>query len=375
MKLPKLSSSKLPKLLVLVSPGGAAMYRDVAETCAALRDEYDLLVLAPPEERARFERLGIAFRKWRPAGFIGMGTSIRILRRVVERSTPDLVHAHGFPAASVALGTFPAALATRTIVTFHDPQRDKELPRKLVERRFPVYLARAAAVVATYPSLAQQLGQRLGLAPDTFAVIPHGVALPGHGASAPLARPALRKGPLVGWLGSLAADRAWETAIDGFKAVRERYPEARLEIGGTGRARQFIAAHVRQQKLTAAVTFRGDISAAELFAGIDVLVVPISRDAQPHPPLEALVAGVPLVAGNAGALADAVGEMPTGWLVDDDPEGIAAGIVAAWERIDEAWLGASEQRASAQRRYAREAVVARYRALYERALESASTIT
>jgi glycosyltransferase involved in cell wall biosynthesis len=291
-----MSSTTRKKMLVLVSPGGTAMYRDVAEMCAALRDEYEIMVLASPEERQRFMIDGIAYTRWRPAGFIGMGISVSRLRRIAQRFEPDVVHAHGFPAASVALGTFPAELAARTVVTFHDPQRDKELPKKLVERRFPAYLARAAAVVATYPSLARTLGTRLGVPPDTFTIIPHGVPLPVRGSGAPLARPALRSGPLVGWLGSLAADRAWETAIDGFKAVLARYPDARLEIGGTGRARQFIAAHVRHQKLTGAVTFRGDIEAAELFTGIDVLVVPISRDAQPHPPLEALVAGVPLVA-------------------------------------------------------------------------------
>jgi glycosyltransferase involved in cell wall biosynthesis len=363
-----MSSTTRKKMLVLVSPGGTAMYRDVAEMCAALRDEYEIMVLASPEERQRFMIDGIAYTRWRPAGFIGMGISVSRLRRIAQRFEPDVVHAHGFPAASVALGTFPAELAARTVVTFHDPQRDKELPKKLVERRFPAYLARAAAVVATYPSLARTLGTRLGVPPDTFTIIPHGVPLPVRGSGAPLARPALRSGPLVGWLGSLAADRAWETAIDGFKAVLARYPDARLEIGGTGRARQFIAAHVRHQKLTGAVTFRGDIEAAELFTGIDVLVVPISRDAQPHPPLEALVAGVPLVAGNAGALADAVGDMPTGWLVDDDPDGIAAGVADAWEKIDEAWLGANEQRGVAAERYSRDAVLARYRKIYERAM-------
>ena len=179
------------------------------------------------------------------------------------------------------------------------------------------------------------LGARLGYDAERFEVIPHGVDDAAY--REPLARPAARNGPIVGWLGSLSADRAWETAIDGFKSVLARFPEARLEIGGKGRARQFIAAHVRLQKLGAAVTFRGDVPASAVFTAIDMLVVPISRDAQPHAPLEALVAGVPLIAGNAGALADAVGPMRTGWLVDDDPDGFAAGIADAWERIDEAW--------------------------------------
>ncbi len=357
-----------PKLLVLASPEGGAMYRDVEQLCAALRDEYEILVLASPDERTSFARARVAYKRWRPSGLIGMGTSISKLRRVAQRFAPDVVHAHGFPAVSVALGTFPAPLAKRTVATFHDPQRDKELPRKLVERRFPAYLGRAAAVVVTYPSLAHSLSTRLAIPPQTFTIVPHGVTAGGE--SAALARPALRSGPVVGWLGSLSADRAWETAIDAFKTVRQRYPEARLELGGTGRARQFIAAHVRHQKLTDAVSFRGDVAARELFAAIDLLMVPLSRDAQPHAPLEALVAGIPVIASNAGALADAVGAMETGWLVDDDPAGFAAGVVDVWERIDEAWSGADAQRDVAKARYSLETVLARYRALYERAMDA-----
>jgi glycosyltransferase involved in cell wall biosynthesis len=60
--------------------------------------------------------------------------------------------------------------------------------------------------------------------------------------------------------------------------------------------------------------------------------------------------------------------MPTGWLVDDDPDGIAAGVADAWEKIDEAWLGANEQRGVAAERYSRDAVLARYRKIYERAM-------
>ena len=128
------------KLLVLVSLDADAMARDVEEHCKSLVDRYDVLALVPPKERERFARLGVAVKVWRPAGIFGMGRSIATLRRVATRFAPDVVHAHGFPAVAVALGTFPQELAARTIATFHDPQRDKELPRKLVERKLPGYL-------------------------------------------------------------------------------------------------------------------------------------------------------------------------------------------------------------------------------------------
>ncbi len=354
-----------PKLLMLVSPEGDAMMRDVAALCTALRDEYEIRVLAVADERKRFEAAGAAFTRWRPAGFVGMGISISRLRRTVEREQPDVVHAHGFPAIAVALGTFPNRLAKRTIATFHDPQRDKELPKKLIERKLPAYLRRGAALVATYAALARALEARLLLDDGTIQVIPHAVAEPPAGT--PLTRPPARPGPVVGWSGSLSADRSWETAIDAFVKVHAERPEARMQIAGTGRARQFIAAHARHAGVADAVEFRGEIGVAELFADIDLLVVPRSRDAQPQAPLEALVWGIPAVAANVGALAEAIGPFPTGWLVDDDAEGFRLGIEDAWSKIDEAWAGAAAQRVEAAP-FGLERVLAAYRALYARAL-------
>jgi glycosyltransferase involved in cell wall biosynthesis len=352
---------------MLASPEGDAMLRDVAALCAALRDEYQIRVLAVNDERERFEATGATFDRWRPAGFIGMGASISKLRRTVEREGPEVVHAHGFPAIAVALGTFPNRLARRTVATFHDPQRDKELPKKLVERRLPGYLRRGAALTATYESLARALEQRLILDDGAIAVVPHGVDLPS--GDAPLTRPPARPGPVVGWNGSLSADRAWETAIDAFVKVHARRPEARMQIAGSGRARQFIAAHARNAGVAGAVEFRGEIGAAELFAAIDVLIVPISRDAQPQAPLEALAWGIPVVAANVGALAEAVAPFPTGWLVDDDAEGFRLGIEDVWSKIDEAWAGAAAQRPGAAK-FGRERTLEAYRERYRRALAS-----
>jgi glycosyltransferase involved in cell wall biosynthesis len=354
----------MSKLLVLVSPEGDAMHRDVYESVLAARDRHDVFVLAPPAECERYRRAGIACDRFRPAGIVGMATSISKLRKTTERFAPDTIHAHGFPAVAAALGTVPASIAARTIATFHDPQRDRELPEKLVERRLPGYLRRAAALTATYPSLARALEARLGLAEGSMLVIPHGVDV--DLLEAPLARPPARPGPIVGWSGRLHADRSWETVIDGFALVHATLPDARLELAGGGRARQFIAAHVRQQKLADVVTFRGEIAPRELFSTIDVLAVPVSRDSMPHAPLEALVAGVPAIGANAGALADVLEPYEAAWLVPDDAEGFRDGILDAWTRIDAAWERAASERTAARATYGREATAAAFEALYER---------
>ncbi len=349
-------------LLVLLSPEGDAAARDVAEHCARIADAYEITVLATRERRSLFEAAGAAFVPFRPSGIFGMGASISTLRKTVTRLAPTIVHAHGYPATSVALGTFPTSLASRTIVTFHDPLREGELPKRLVERKLPGYVRRAHAVTATYPSLVASTEKRFAIDDGTVRLIPHGVEVPT--GDAPLARPAGRSGPIVGWRGALAADRAWEVAIDALARTRERLPDARLLIAGDGRARQFVNAYVRTNGLAPYVTFLGAVDSATFFAQIDCLLVPISRDAQPQPLLEGLAWGVPVIAANAGALADAVGPLETGWLVDDDAMGFADGVVAAWSGIDAAFAGAARERHAAREQFRRESVTAAYLSLY-----------
>ena len=351
-----------PKLLVLLSPEGDAAARDVAEHCARIADAYDITVLGTRERRAQFA--AFAYKNFRPSGIFGMGASISTLRRTATRLNPEIVHINGFAAASVALGTFPTSFASRAIVTFHDPLREGELPKRLVQRKFPGYLRRAHAITTTYASLAESVRNRFAGASSAVAIIPHGVDDRGAHADAPLARPPGRSGPILGWRGALAADRAWEVAVDALARTRETFADARLLIAGDGRARQFVNAYVRTNGLAPYVTFLGDVPAADFFTAIDVLLVPISRDAQPHAPLEGLVWGVPVIAANGGALAEAVGAMETGWLVDDDAVSFAAGVADAWPRIDAAWQGAAEQRTFARERYDRDVVTRAYDALY-----------
>lgn len=352
-----------PKLLVLVSRNGEAMKRDVLETAAALRERFELKALAPRDAAAAFERLGIPVERWRPSGLAGVFFGIRKLRRLTEAFQPDAIAAHNFGAVALALGTYPQHFASRTIAIFHDPMRDRELPAKFVDRRLSKDLRRAAKLVAVNPSFARALEHRFDLGAGSIAVVPHGIAISLE--AAPAARPSNRPGPVLGWSGALVADRSWEVAIDAVALVRKEFPDARLVIAGSGPARQFVAAHARERKAGSFVELRRDLSNAELFAAIDLLLVPSSLDAQPQILLEAAACGIPTIGANAGAIADALRDLDAAWLVPDDAEGFAEGVRDAWPRIDAAWSSGMAQRGAARSAYAREVVHAESAALAE----------
>jgi glycosyltransferase involved in cell wall biosynthesis len=340
-----------PKLLVLVSPRGDAMKREVLWQASVLRETFELRCVAHPDDAAAYGALDVATDHWNPLGNSGIKRALGTLRTVLTGFEPDIVHAHGFSAISLALGALAEPLTHRTIAFFHDLLRGEELPDRFVIERFPTFAQRAAHLVCVTPSLARSLERTLQLGEGRIVVIPHGIAPSFAGE---YARPSRRPGPLLGWSGRLRGERSWGVAIDALALVKKSLPDARLAIAGDGPARSIVQEYASDKRVSAKVAFRGTLADEALFAGIDLLLVPRSDDAQPHALLEALSWGMPVIAGNGGALADALAACEAGLLVEDDAAGFARGIAATWSDIDAAWERAASRRAVARTMYDRD---------------------
>jgi glycosyltransferase involved in cell wall biosynthesis len=328
------------KLLFLASAGGAAMRRSLRWAIEGAAPAYELRMLAPDAETKALRDCGVPTESWRPAGLFNVLRSINVLRRAVERFEPDAIHAFGWTAGAVALGALPTRFARRTLVTLQDPIRKNEMPKTFVEKRLPELFARSWAVHCAYETLRRVLVDALGVPSAKARVVPYAVGSADPGA---LPRPAGRPGPIVGYAGRLESDRAWEIAIDAAARVAKALPQARLAMGRSGPVAGLVRAHARSAGIAERTAFLDDVSMAELFAGIDMLVVPGSFDGLPYALVEALVAGVPLIGADAGGIADTLAPY-AGWLVPDDARGFGAGIEEAWSGIDAAWEAAQAQR-------------------------------
>ncbi len=349
--------------MMLVSPAPEAMLRDCYELAGRLADRTHLLILAPAAEERTLRRLGVRVDVWTPAGLLSVLRSIGSLRRSVERFQPDVIQIFGYSAGVVALGALDPQWTDRAILSLYAPLRPRELPKKFVAQRLPGLLKRPARIVCAYPSLAEDLIMEHGGESGSIHVIPPSIATPFPDAAV---RPAGRLGPVFGFAGPVDADHAWEYGVDALALVHRDLPEARFRILGEGPLRAFVHAHAKtkSQKVAETVEFAPRQATAEFFNSIDMLLVPESRDPLPHVMLEALVAGVPVVAANSGARADTLGPFETGWLVPPDAEGFASGIRAVWADAAGAWAGALRQRAAAYERYGWATVDAAWDALY-----------
>jgi glycosyltransferase involved in cell wall biosynthesis len=341
------------RILHLVSAGGGAMRRSVAEYVHAFElTAKEQRMLAPDAEAKVLRTLGVPIESWKPAGLFNVLRSIGALRRSVERYAPDTIVAYGWTAAAVGLGALAPKQASRIIVRLQDPIHHGEMPKPFVEKRLPELLQRAAAVSCAYDSLAQRV-VGFGVAPERVSVSPYPIA---PGAREPIERMRTRGGPVMGLLQRLEADRAWEIAIDTLAELKPRFPEARLWLAGDGPVVSLVRAYARQRGVVDEISFFGEMPARDVMPGVDLLLVPGSRDAMPYALLEALVLGVPVVAANIPGIADVLAPFPGAWLVPDDGHGFAHGVATVWPDIDLAWDAAQRQRDAAADAFAPEKI-------------------
>ncbi len=352
----------MKRVLHLVSAGGPAMRRTVAETTRMFGPETEQRMLAPDAEAKVLRPFGVPIESWRPAGLFNVLRSIGALRRSVERYEPDVILAYGWTAAAVGLGALAPRYARRIVARLQDPIRDGEMPKPFYEKRLPELLQRAGAISCAYEKLARQVTEHLGVAPERVSVLPYPIA---SGSALALERTPGRPGPILGLVQRLEADGAWGTAIDALAELKPRFPDARLWLAGDGPVLPLVRQYARQKGVLDEISFFGNMPAAEVESGLDLLLVPQSRDALPYALLEALVHGVPVIAANVAGIADLLAPFAGAWLVPDDGHGFAHGVATVWPQIDAAWAAARAQRAEAAAAFDAATIQGAMFALYE----------
>jgi pectate lyase/glycosyltransferase involved in cell wall biosynthesis len=141
--------------------------------------------------------------------------------------------------------------------------------------------------------------------------------------------------PVIGTLAKIRSKKAVGTLVTAFHRVLKDWPEAHLVLVGGLRedsepeVREAIALH----GLADRVTFGGSVQradAARYIRGMDVFVHPALHEGCPNAILEAMLAGVPIVATAVGAIPEVITHGVEGILVDPagSPEALGEGISA-----------------------------------------------
>ena len=140
--------------------------------------------------------------------------------------------------------------------------------------------------------------------------------------------------PLVGVIGRLVSDKAQDDFLRAAALLRERRPDVRFVLVGTGTSEGALRAQAAGLGLAGAVAFLGfrdDIP--QITAALTISVLPsVGCEASPAVLKEALACGVPVVATDIGGAREIVRDGETGLIVPPrHPERLAGAILSLLE--------------------------------------------
>jgi glycosyltransferase involved in cell wall biosynthesis len=242
--------------------------------------------------------------------------TIELAAQFVHEHGVDVMHAH--LANAHVLGALVCALTDRPCVaTIHGravPMLDFEAHRMSDNMHMSV-VCRAAESHAL----------AIGVARDRLHLVPNGVPPP-HAAE-PAATLAASLGlpadtPLVGFVGRLSPEKAPDLFVRMAAQLMPKHARAAFVVIGDGPMRERLEAEARLLGIDSRMRFIGERrDVLPLLPSLTALVVPSHAEGMPLALMEAMAAGVPVVATSVGGIPELVTHLHTGLLVNPGEPG------------------------------------------------------
>jgi glycosyltransferase involved in cell wall biosynthesis len=282
--------------------------------------------------------------------------------RILRRERPDVVHTHTAKAGFVGRVAAWLAGVPCVVHTFHGHVFAGYFsPAKT---RLYLWLERFCArlssrIIVLSAQLKRELTEVYHIAPPgVFEIVPLGFELGSFAAiqgddggfRAQIGVPA--GVPLVGIVGRLVPIKNHDLFLKAAALVVRNLPDAQFVIVGDGERRAALTTQAQALGLADRVRFAGWITdLVPVYQALDVAVCSSINEGLPVNLIEAMAAGVPIVATRVGGVPDLLEEGRLGAVVaPDDAAGLAAQIVEA----------ASSGKAAARTLAAREAALREY---------------
>jgi len=307
---------------------------------------------------SRVSELGDPIARFPIYGFGKPGTARQLLRfaRWCRRNEIAVVHAweiysnvFGLPGA--ALAGVPLRIGSR---------RGLGGPRAV--RRLQTLACRTAhRMVANSRAAAEQLIAQ-GVPEARIDVILNGIDL----SMFPL-RPNVGRPRTITMVACLREGKRIDVLIAAAPRILARYPDVQFQIVGDGPCRERLAAQATAAGVHPRIQFMGhrdDVPA--ILSASDVFVLPSESEASPNVILEAMAAGLPVVASRVGGIPELVADGVTGDLVPPgDSDALAAALLNLLEQPARGAAYGRAGRACIEQRYSFERMVMQFETLYE----------
>ncbi len=322
------------------------------------------------ELAARARDLGLHVEMLDCAGKIDLGAVFR-LRKVIARLHTDVLHCHGYKAdvyGSLAAWQTGAVLVS-TCHNWPDPSTRMRAYAKLDR----LVLRKFNRVVAVSPEVVKLLVQS-GVPRFIVDEVFNGVEVERFRSTKPvLRRDTEQRECVIGYVGRLTPEKGGAVLLTAAEQLLRLRPNVRFVFVGDGRARVQWEELTRSLGISERIEFLGVRSdVPQIYASIDLLVLPSFAEGMPMCLLEAMAAGKAVIATSVGDVARIIVPGETGLLIPPgDPKALCSAMLRL---VDDKELRARFAEAGHKRvkeRFSADSMATSYLSIYSGAMQAA----
>jgi glycosyltransferase involved in cell wall biosynthesis len=305
--------------------------------------------------------------------------------QLIPKLKLDIIHTHHPVLLGQTAATKARDLNLPLVFTFHTqyqeythyipfPQEQvQEFLKSTVMNWMREFMRKCQHIVIPSESMRSILVDEYGLV-DRFSVIPTGIDItPYKKADGSALRAQWNWGndKVIISAGRLAEEKNWGTLLRAFALAQKTQPNIRLVLLGDGPQADALRQLVGELEITERVTFAGKVpfpevpnylKAADLFAFASI------TETQGLVTLEAMAAGLPVVAVDASGTRDILEDGKQGFLTQNDEQDLANGLMKVLE--DSSLVGKFKSAAlRTSRAYDNHRLARKMLKVYERAIE------
>ena len=277
--------------------------------------------------------------------------------RAVRDLRPHIFQANLPTTFSCQYGILAALLApgVSVVVVEHSPIESASGLQRFLKRTLS---RRLGAHLSIGMSSARAAERAIGLREGSIRTIYNGVA-------APAAEPTYEQHepPIIGSLGRLSPEKGYDVLVRALASL----DGVRLVLVGDGPERADLLALAQDLGVADRLEITGwKVNARDYLGGFDVFVLPSRFEGLPLSVIEAMLAGLPVVATNVGSLSEAVLDDETGLLIPPgDPAALAEALRSLLDDPERRRRMGERGLRFANERFTIEAMVRSYESLYE----------
>jgi len=241
-------------------------------------------------------------------------SAVMRLREVIISRNASVVHSHGRGALVYASLAARLTRGARLIHTVHRSDGDPVAARPLI-RRF--ILSNVNTVTAVSDVARREFVEANGLPYERTIAIYNGIDPQRYAMAKPDRAPESSGSPVIGTVANLSYDKDTETLLHGFAKIRDTHPDATLVVVGDGprlRDARVLAAQLGIQDNVDFLGFRTNVQ--DILPQFDVLAHSATTEGFGLALVEAMAAGVPVVAGRVGGIPEVIEDGVSGLLFE-----------------------------------------------------------